>query len=118
MIVLIISLVYIFKILYLSYIVWGKGNITKLKKVRKNQFTTKQNLKKKEKISAKKSKSRERQGHIYQRKRRKLQDDNSNEKMIIKNQRPDIKIVNEKRRSKMVSELKPIKSKLKSLKIE
>ena len=45
----------------------------------------------------KKSKSRERQGHIYQRKRRKLQDDNSNEKMIIKNQRPDIKIVNEKR---------------------
>ena len=31
-----------------------------------------------------KSKSRERQGHIYQRKRRKLQDDNSNEKMIIK----------------------------------
>ena len=65
-----------------------------------------------------KSKSRERQGHIYQRKRRKLQDDNSNEKMIIKNQRPDIKIVNEKRRSKMVSALKSIKSKLKSPKIE
>ena len=38
--------------------------------------------------------------------------------MIIKNQRPDIKIVNEKRRSKMVSALKSIKSKLKSLKIE
>ena len=56
-----------------------------------------------------KSKSRERQGHIYQRKRRKLQDDNSNEKMIIKNQRPDIKIVNEKRRSKMVSASKSIK---------
>ena len=34
--------------------------------------------------------------------------------MIIKNQRPDIKIVNEKRRSKMVSALKSIKSKLKS----
>ena len=66
----------------------------------------------------KKSKSRERQGHIYQRKRRKLQDDNSNEKMIIKNQRPDIKIVNEKRSSKMVSALKSIKSKLKSPKIE
>ena len=32
-----------------------------------------------------KSKSRERQGHIYQRKR-KLQDDKSNEDMIIKNQ--------------------------------
>ena len=44
-----------------------------------------------------KSKSRERQGHIYQRKRRKLQDDNSNEEIIIKNQRPDIKIVNEKK---------------------
>ena len=66
----------------------------------------------------KKSKSRERQGHIYQRKRRKLQDDNINEKMIIKNQRADIKIVNEKRRSKMVSALKSIKSKLKSQKIE
>ena len=65
-----------------------------------------------------KSKSRKRQGHIYQRKRRKLQDDNSNEKIIIKNQRPDIKIVNEKRRSKMVSALKSIKSKLKSPKIE
>ena len=38
--------------------------------------------------------------------------------MIIKNQRPDIKIVNEKRRSKMVSALKSIKSKLKSPKIE
>ena len=38
--------------------------------------------------------------------------------MIIKNQRPDIKIVNEKRRSKMVSALKFIKSKLKSPKIE
>ena len=88
--------------------------------MRKNQFATKQNLKKKEKISAKekKSKSRERQGHIYQRKRRKLQDDNSNEKMVIKNQRPDIKIVNEKRRSKMVSALKSIKSNLKSPKIE
>ena len=56
MIVLIISLVYIFKILYLSYIVWGKGNITKLKRVRKNKFATKQNLKKKEKISAKEKK--------------------------------------------------------------
>ena len=80
----------------------------------------KQNLKKKDKISAKekKSKSRERQGYIYQRKRRKLQDDNSNEEMIIKNKRPDIKIVNEKRRSKMVSALKSIKSKLKSPKIE
>ena len=65
-----------------------------------------------------KSKSRERQGNIYQRKRRKLQDDNSNEEMIIKNQRPDIKIVNEKRRSKMVSALKSIKSKLKYPKIE
>ena len=38
--------------------------------------------------------------------------------MIIKNQRADIKIVNEKRRSKMVSALKFIKSKLKFLKIE
>ena len=57
-----------------------------------------------------KSKSRERQGHIYQRKRWKLQDDNSNEKMIIKNQRPDIKIVNEKRRSEMISALKSIKT--------
>ena len=38
--------------------------------------------------------------------------------MIIKTQRPDIKIVNEKRRSKMVSALKSIKSKLKSPKIE
>ena len=38
--------------------------------------------------------------------------------MIIKNQGPDIKIVNEKRRSKMVSALKSIKSKLKSPKIE
>ena len=38
--------------------------------------------------------------------------------MIIKNQRPDIKIVNEKRLSKMVSALKSIKSKLKSPKIE
>ena len=65
-----------------------------------------------------KSKSRERQGHIYQRKRRKLHDDNSNEKMITKNQMPDIKILNEKRRSKMVSALKSIKSKLKSPKIE
>ena len=64
-----------------------------------------------------KSKSRERQGHISK-KRRKLQDDNNNEKMIIKNQRPDIKILNEKRRSKMVSALKSIKSKLKSPKIE
>ena len=44
-----------------------------------------------------KSKSREKQGHIYQRKRRKLQDDNSNEEMIIKTQRSDIKIVNEKK---------------------
>ena len=79
----------------------------------------KQNLKKKENISAKEKKvNQERQGHIYQRKRRKLQDDNSNEKMIIKNQRPDIKIVNEKRRFKMVSALKSIKSKLKSPKIE
>ena len=51
-------------------------------------------------------------------KRRKLQDDNSNEEMIIKNQRPDIKIVNEKRRSKMVSVLKSIKSKLKSPKLK
>ena len=119
MVVLIISLVYIIKILYLSYLVWGKGNITKLKRVRKNQFATKQNLKKQEKISSKKKKvNQEREGHIYQRKRRKLQDDNSNEKMIIKNQRPDIKIVNEKRRSKMVSALKSIKPKLKSPKIE
>ena len=87
--------------------------------MRKKQFATKQNLKKKEKISAKEKKvNQERQGHIYQRKRRKLQDDNSNEKMIIKNQRPDIKIVNEKRRSKMVSALKSIKSNLKSPKIE
>ena len=88
--------------------------------MRKNQFATKQNLKKEgEDFSKrKKSKSRERQGHIYQRKRRKLQDDNSNEKMITKNQRSDIKIVNEKRRSKMVSALKSIKSKLKSPKIE
>ena len=62
--------------------------------------------------------NQERQGHIYQRKRRKLQDNNSNEEMIIKNQRPDIKIVNEKRSSKMVSALKSIKSKLKSPKIE
>ena len=38
--------------------------------------------------------------------------------MIIKNQRPDTKIVNKKRRTKMVSELKSIKSKLKSPKIE
>ena len=38
--------------------------------------------------------------------------------MIIKNQRSDIKIVNEKIRSKMVSELKSIKSKLKSPKFE
>ena len=67
----------------------------------------------------KKSKSRERDKVTYiKEKRRKLQDDNSNEKMIIKNQRPDIKIVNEKRRSKMVSALKSIKSKLKSPKIE
>ena len=63
----------------------------------KHQFITKQNLKKKEKIPAKeKNKSRERKGHIYQGKRRKLQNDNGNEEMIIKNQRPDIKIVNEK----------------------
>ena len=41
--------------------------------------------------------NQERQVHLYQRKRRKLQDDNSNEEMIIKNQRPDIKIVNEKK---------------------
>ena len=38
--------------------------------------------------------------------------------MIIKNQMPDIKMLNEKRRSKMVSALKSIKSKLKSPKIE
>ena len=87
--------------------------------MRKNQFATKQNLKKKEKISAKEKKvNQERQGHIYQRKIRKLQHDNSNEEMIIKNQRPDIKIVNEKRRSKMISALKSINSKLKSPKIE
>ena len=90
-----------------------------MKRVRKNQLVKKQNLKKKEKISAKKKKvNQERQGHIYQRKRRKLQDDNSNEEMIIKNQRPDIKIVNEKSRSKMVSALKSIKSKIKYPKIE
>ena len=99
----------------------GKGNITKLKRVEKHQFVTKQNLIKKEKIPAKEKKvnqERERQGHIYQRKRRKLQDDNSNKEIIVKNQRPDIKIVNEKRCSKMVSALKSIKSKLKSPKIE
>ena len=38
--------------------------------------------------------------------------------MIIKSQRPDIKIVNEKRRFKMVSALRFFKSKLKSPKIE
>ena len=38
--------------------------------------------------------------------------------MIIKNQKQDIKIVNEKIRSKKVSALKFIKSKLKSSKIE
>ena len=38
--------------------------------------------------------------------------------MIIKNQMPDIKVLNEKRRSKMVSALKSIKSKLKSPKVE
>ena len=55
-------------------------------------------MKKEEKISAKEKKvNQERQGHIYQRKRRKLQDDNSNKKLIIKNQSPDIKIVNEKK---------------------
>ena len=76
--------------------------------------------KKKEKIPAKekKSKSRERKGHIYQGKRRKLQDDDYNEEMIIKIQKPDIKIINEKRRSKMVLALKSIKSKLKFSKIE
>ena len=65
-----------------------------------------------------KSKSRETRSHISKKKRRKLQGDNNNEEMIIKNQRPDIKIVNEKRRSKMVSALKSIKSKLKFPKIE
>ena len=50
MVVLIISLVYITKILYLSYLVWGKINITKFKRVRKEQFATK------EKISSKKKK--------------------------------------------------------------
>ena len=54
-------------------------------------------MKKKEKIQQKRKKvNRERQGHRYQGKRRKLQDDDSNEEMIIKSQRPDIKIVNEK----------------------
>ena len=53
MVVPIISLVYIIKILYLSYLECEKGNITKLKRVRKNQFVTKHNLKRKEKISAK-----------------------------------------------------------------
>ena len=97
----------------------GKRKYHQIEKREENQFVTKQNLKKKEKISAKKKKvKQERQGHIYQRKRRKLQDNNSNQEMIIKNQRPDIKIVNEKRRSKMVSALKSIKSKLKSPKIE
>ena len=87
--------------------------------MRKHQFVTKQNLKKKEKIPAKDKKvNQERKCHIYQGKRRKLQDDNNNEEMIIKNQRPYIKIVNEKRRFKMVSAMKSIKSKLKSPKIE
>ena len=69
----------------------GKGNITKFKRVGKHQFVKKQNLKKKEKIPTKEKKvNQERQGHIS-RKRIKLQDDNSNEEMIIKNQRPEIK---------------------------
>ena len=76
----------------------GKRKYHQIEKSEKNQFATKQNLKKEGEDFSKreKSKSRERQGHIYQRKRRKLQDDNNNEKMSIKNQRPDIKIVNEK----------------------
>ena len=64
-----------------------------------------------------KSKSRETRSHISK-KKKKTTRWYSNEKMIIKNQRPDIKNVNEKRRSKMVSALKSIKSKLKSPKIE
>ena len=32
--------------LYLTYLVWEKGNITKLKRVGKHQFVTKQSLKK------------------------------------------------------------------------
>ena len=63
----------------------------------KHQFITKQNLKKKEKISAKEKKvNQEWDKVIDTKKTRKLQDDDSNEEMIIKNQRPDIKIVNEK----------------------
>ena len=90
-----------------------------MKRVGKHKIVTKQNLNKKEKIPEKEKKViQERQGHIYQGKRRKLQEDNSNEEMIIKNQRPDIKMVNEKRRSKIVSALKSIRSKLKSPKIE
>ena len=75
----------------------GKRKYHQIEKSGKHQFVTKQNLKKKEKISAKEKKvNQERQGHRYQGKRRKLQDDDSNEEMIIKNERPDIKIVNEK----------------------
>ena len=88
--------------------------------MRKHQFVTKQNLKKEREDSSKreKCKSSERKDQLYQGKRRKLQGDNSNEEMIIKDQRPHIKIVNEKRRSKMVSVLKSSKSKLKSSKFE
>ena len=80
----------------------------------------KQNLKKKEKISAKEKKvNQEREKVTYiKEKEENYKMITAMKKMIIKNQRPDIKIVNEKRRSKMVSALKSIKSNLKSPKIE
>ena len=64
-----------------------------------------------------KSKSRETRSYISKKKKkttRWLQQWKNDHQ----NQRPDIKIVNEKRRSKIVSDLKSIKSKLKSPKIE
>ena len=77
----------------------GKRKYCQIEKSRETPVRYEDESEKERKDSSKrekKSKSRERWGHRYQGKRRKLQDDDSNEEMIIKNERQDIKIVNEK----------------------